>query len=64
MKQPTDRHDDETLLIALEQLGKGLDMLQGLFIRIEAYVAAPEVDGSQSEYPRLTAEVPMDRTVH
>lgn len=64
MKQPTDHRDDETLLIALEQLGKGLDMLQGLFIRIEDYVTAPEPDGPHSSYPRLTAEIPINRTVH
>ena len=64
MKNNIDHRDDETLLIALEQLGKGLDMLQGLFNRIEAYVTAPEPDGPHSEYPRLTAEIPADRTVH
>jgi hypothetical protein len=64
MSQQNDHRDDETLLIALEQLGKGLDMLQGLFNRIEAYVTAPEADGPHSTYPRLTAEIPLDRTVH
>lgn len=64
MSEQRNQYHDETLLIALEQLGKGLDMLQGLFNRIEAYVAAPEHDGPHSEYPRLTTEIPVDRTVH
>ena len=64
MKPHKDYNDDETLLIALEQLGKGLDMLQELFNRIEAYVAAPDPQTSQSEPPRLTADIPVDRTVH
>lgn len=64
MSQQTNHQDDETLLITLEQLGKGIDMLQGLFNRIEACLKAPEPDGPHSEYPRMTAEIPIDRTVH
>ena len=64
MSEQRNQQHDETLLIALEQLGKGLDMLQSLFNRIEDYVAAPEPDSAHSEYPRLTAEIPTDRTVH
>lgn len=64
MKPQTDRSKDDALFMALEQSGKGLDMLQGLFNRIEAYIAAPEAAGPYSAYPRLTAEIPLDRTVH
>lgn len=64
MSQQKTGNNDETLLRTLEQLGKGLDILQELFSRIEACVSAPQADGVHSEHPRLTADVPIDRTIH
>lgn len=64
MEKRPDHNEDDTLLIALEQLGKGLDMLQSLFIRIESYVTAREADDGHSGHPRLTPEIPAKRTIH
>lgn len=66
MKKDKDLNQDETLLVALEQLGTALDMMQCLFARIEAQVAgAPEpAEQAEREHAPLTPDIPDYTTVH
>ena len=66
MKKPQNTEQDETLLIALDQLGKALDMMQGLFARIEDHIneSSADTEQSQTEIQVLTADKPIGSTVH
>jgi len=66
MSKDKDLHQDETLLVALEQLGKALDMMQGLFARIESHVHQANTE-SEDPDPRqapLTPDIPDSTTIH
>lgn len=66
MQEDKDLRQDETLLVALEQLGKALDMMQGLFARIEDRVneAKREAEQQDPKLTPLTADRPDSSTVH
>lgn len=66
MKNDKDLRQDETLLVALEQLGKTLDMMQSLFARIEAQVADTREppESPDPEHAPLTPDFPDSYTVH
>lgn len=66
MKKPQKPEQDETLIVALDQLGKALDMMQGLFDRIEDHVSqgGANPEQPQTETQVLTAEKPAGSTVH
>ena len=65
MADSKNHRDDDTLLVALEQLGKALDMMQGLFSRIEAHMAETgEAGPAEDGQPRLTADIPDSYTLH
>jgi hypothetical protein len=58
--------DEETLFVALEQLGKTLDLMQGLFDRIERHLAERRKDSAAAsdEQPKLTPDIPDSYTLH
>ena len=65
MADEKEPRQDETLVIALEQLGQALDMMQGLFARIEAHMAeSADSQGDRDEQAVLTDEVPDAYTLH
>ena len=66
MKDHKDLRQDETLLVALEQLGKALDMMQSLFARIEDHVneATTEPEEQDSRRAPLTPDMPDSTTIH
>ncbi len=65
MADSKDHRDDDTLIMALEQLGKALDMMQGLFSRIEAHMAETrETGAADDDQPRLTPDIPDSYTLH
>jgi len=66
MDKEKDLRQDETLLVALEQLGKALDMMQGLFARIEDRVneATAESEEQDPKQTPLTPDIPDSTTIH
>ena len=66
MDKEKDLRQDETLLVALEQLGKALDMMQGLFARIEDRVneATAEAEEQDPKHAPLTPDMPDSTTIH
>lgn len=66
MADNKNHRDDQTLIVALEQLGKALDMMQGLYARIEQRMADVRNDSAATgdDQPALTAEVPESYTLH
>jgi hypothetical protein len=63
MADNRDHHDDDTLIVALEQLGKALDMMQGLYARIEQRMADAR-NKPGDDQPALTADIPETYTLH
>ncbi len=66
MDKEKDLRQDETLLVALEQLGKALDMMQGLFARIEDRVneATAQAEEQDPKQAPLTPDMPDSTTIH
>ena len=66
MDKDKDLRQDETLLVALEQLGKALDMMQGLFARIEDRVneATAQAEEQDPKKAPLTPDMPDSTTIH
>lgn len=65
MADSKDHRDDDALFEALEQLGKALSMMQSLFSRMEAHVAASREAGAADDDPLcLTTDIPDSYTLH
>jgi hypothetical protein len=66
MADNKEHRNEEALFVALEQLGKALDMMQGLFTRIEQHMADTRSDAAvaSDEEPALSPDVPDSYTLH
>ena len=66
MSKDKELHQDETLLVALEQRGQALEMMQELFARIESHVhqAITEPEEPDPRNAPLTPDVPDSSTIH
>ena len=54
----------EAVLIALEQIGKTLQMMESLFQRLEQHVHSRHGETQESGQIQLDFDIPSERTIH
>ncbi|KZX56812.1 hypothetical protein A3709_03250 [Halioglobus sp. HI00S01] len=64
MKPEKNHHADEAVLIALEQIGKTLQLMESLFQHLEQHVHSRLSEEQEAEQIRLDFDIPSERTVH
>ncbi len=55
---------DETMLIALEEIGHTLQVMESLYQRLEQHVHSRVGEAQESGHPQLDHDIPSERTVH